>query len=58
MIVLDCEEDYAKENAGSRLEELEAYKTNTLPAMAHFEDHQKLEFVSRGKFSSKFSLCN
>jgi hypothetical protein len=46
VIVLDCEEDYAKQNAGSKISELDSYKNNTLPALAHFEDINKLEYVS------------
>lgn len=52
VIVLDCEEDFAKNKAGSKLDELESYKTETLPSLAHYEEQNKLEYVSWSRFEN------
>ncbi|KAK2151184.1 hypothetical protein LSH36_373g02088 [Paralvinella palmiformis] len=59
VIVLDCEEDFAKNKAGSKLDELESYKTETLPSLAHYEEQNKLEYVNaQNKEDEVFSyLC-
>ena len=49
-IVIDCDEEHARANAGSRADEIDAYKTNTLPVLGHYEDTCKLQYVSKTIF--------
>ncbi len=46
VIVIDCEEGYARENAGSRAGQIETYKQDTLPVLGHYDDLRRLEYVS------------
>ena len=46
MIVLDCDESFAKDKSPASANQVEAYKTETLPMLGYYDGYQKLDVVS------------
>ena len=48
VIVLDTSEDFSRK-AGADDATISQYKTETLPVLAHYDDHTKLDMVGNSK---------